>query len=212
MNISEFENEHTNNFSPDPKLCQKCIQSKRKANLDNQNENDTSVVSLITTDQNDISIEEEEDFMNEAEGTVKPKVQTKRARLSDNVNIENGAIPCDDNRRSSMLLDAEYSDKSKKFKNQVTSTPAASAPNKLLGKSAARTSLGGINQSQFQINDGTYFGRGRHSDGSFLRIFYHRKMVHPNEANKDLICIWISRDPYSDKSILDYSMDQSVCI
>lgn len=29
---------------------------------------------------------------------------------------------------------------------------------------------------------------------------------------KNLICIWISRDPYSDKSILDYSLDQSQVI
>lgn len=57
-----------------------------------------------------------------------------------------------------------------------------------------------------------YFGRGRHSDGSFIRIVFQRRLVNlnANEANKDLICVWISRDPYSDKSILDYSMDQSV--
>ena len=204
MNVSELEN------TPDPRLCHKCAQSKRKDTLNAQNENDTSVVSLIATEQNEISIEEE-DFMNEENAeTVKPKV-TKRARLSDNVHIETGA---DENRRSSMLLDADYTEKSKKFKNQVTSTPAASAPNKLLGKSAARTSLGGINQSQFQINDGTYLGRGRHSDGSFLRLIYHRKVVHLNEeqANRDLVCVWISRDPYSysDKSILEYSVDQSM--
>jgi hypothetical protein len=60
---------------------------------------------------------------------------------------------------------------------------------------------------------GIYFGRGRHNDGSFLRVFYHRKLVHlnnANEKNSDLICVWISRDPYSDKSILDFSMEQSV--
>ena len=39
-------------------------------------------------------------------------------------------------------------------------------------------------------------------------------MVHLNEeqANRDLVCVWISRDPYSysDKSILEYSVDQSM--
>lgn len=83
--------------------------------------------------------------------TVKPKL-TKRARLSDTVIVENSG---EENRRSSMLLDVDYTDKNKKFKSQVTSTPAASAPisNKMnLGKSGARHSLG--NQSSFQVSDG----------------------------------------------------------
>ena len=61
------------------------------------------------------------------------------------------------------------------------------------------------------VYTGIYFGRGRHNDGSFIRIFFHRKLTKLSESNgksKDLICVWISRDPFSDKSIMDYSMEQ----
>ena len=33
--------------------------------------------------------------------------------------------------------------------------------------------------------------------------------VIKNKQSNSLICIWISRDPYSDKSMLDCSLDQS---
>jgi len=137
---------------------------KQKGVLHAHNDNDTSVVSLIATDNNDISIEEEVDFMHEqAEEedecvTIKPKVAIKRARLSDNVSVAETVN--EDNRRSSMHLDAEYNEKNKKFKNQVTSTPASSAPMSscgilpnTLGKSSKRNSIL-ANQSSFQVNDG----------------------------------------------------------
>ncbi len=72
-----------------------------------------------------------------------------------------------------------------------------------------------------------FFGCGRHSDSSLIRIFYQRKLIKlsTNESNKStldeaesgqekekmksLIFVWISRDPYADKSLLDYSLDQS---
>jgi len=159
MNVSEFESV---SLSPAPK-CSDCTEQKRKGLLNTQNDNDTSVVSLIATDNNDISIEEEVDFMHdqvEQEDeclTIKPKTTVKRARLSDNINVADTVN--EENRRSSMLLDADYNEKNKKFKNQVTSTPAASAPisncNNLpntLGKSSKRNSL--ANQSVFNINDG----------------------------------------------------------
>jgi tRNA A-37 threonylcarbamoyl transferase component Bud32 len=111
----------------------------------------------------------------------------------------------------------------KKFKNQITSTPAQ------LTTAAALLNL---NKNKLQsempgTNDGIYFGRGRHNDGSLIKLIYQRKIINSskdlddnkennlaekklqsNRAN-NLICIWLSRDPYSDKSIMECSLDQS---
>ena len=122
----------------------------------------------------------------------------------------------------------------KKFKNQITSTPAQ------LTNATAVLNLNKHKMQEMVANyatniDGIYFGRGRHNDGSFIKVIYQRKYIkcsetRPNqqtEENKEnnatstssakkgptsrgnLICIWISRDPYSDKSIMECSLDQS---
>ena len=111
----------------------------------------------------------------------------------------------------------------KKFKNQITSTPA---------QLTTATALLNLNKNKLQsempgTNDGIYFGRGRHNDGSLIKLIYQRKIINSskdldenkennlaekklqsNKAN-NLICIWLSRDPYSDKSIMECSLDQS---
>lgn len=103
----------------------------------------------------------------------------------------------------------------KKFKNQITSTPAA-LQNLMFGNAGLLSS-----SKKFKLNDGLFFGRAKHIDGSFIRVVYQTKMVHiekratqqgdygEDETDTSLICVWISRDPYSDKSIIDISMDQS---
>ncbi len=72
-------------------------------------------------------------------------------------------------------------------------------------------------------NDGIYFGRGRHNDGSLIKLIYQRKKIvntknvedkenkfqSNNNKTSSLICLWLSRDPYSDKSIMECSLDQS---
>lgn len=128
----------------------------------------------------------------------------------------------DENRRPSVILQSnlttlnenqeETSEKSKKFKNQVTSTPAASKINKLgainINTNVDSPRLG--KPSPTESIDGLFFGRGRHTDGSLIRIFYQRKLVKiANESDDHLICVWISRDPYADRSMLECSMDQS---
>lgn len=73
-----------------------------------------------------------------------------------------------------------------KFKN-ITSTPYRPVP-----------------QHDNQIDDGLFFGKARHADSSQVKIFYQRKWMESG----DLIYVWISRDPYSDMSMMD-SLDQS---
>ena len=107
---------------------------------------------------------------------------------------------------------AENDSINKKFKNQITSTPA---------QLTTTTAL--LNKNKFQseaINDGIYFGRGRHNDGTLIKLIYQRKNINNTkdlDRNKEnqsiktnsLIYIWLSRDPYSDKSIMECSLDQS---
>jgi hypothetical protein len=143
-----------------------------------------------------------------------------------------------DTRRVSLLSDMhEKNDEEahmdeKKFKN-ITSTPAAlhSYGKNSIGYYGNKAELGSgskYNKSSMDTrlglntSDGLYFGRAKHTDASFIKVFYQRKLVHlQDQADKenangiegdlpqDLICVWISRDPYSDKSIIDYSLDQS---
>ena len=125
--------------------------------------------------------------------------------------------------------DLLINDKSKKFKNQVTSTPAAMniISQTAMGNSGAKLKINttGSKLSKactpsptgFNLNDGIFFGRGKHNDGSLIKLIYQRRMIktkdtdmEPDPAeNKLLFCVWISRDPYSDKSIMEHSLDQS---
>ena len=156
-------------------------------------------------------------------------------------------------RRVSLLSDKNENkeEQPKKFKN-ITSTPAAQhshAKNgSLLSYAVANGSSGGgsgvrrnhlsgsagkfkaANGGGCLLNtsDGLFFGRAKHSDASFIKVFYQRKLVNMRQSDnkeslreinnlenangclpQDLICVWISRDPYSDKSMIDYSLDQS---
>lgn len=87
--------------------------------------------------------------------------------------------------------EGEEDSSKKKFKNQVTSTPAAGS----LDRKRQRN----------QLDEGMFFGKARHVDGKLIRVVYQRKYL-----NEEIICVWISRDPYSDKSIIDCSVDQSM--
>ena len=134
-----------------------------------------------------------------------------------------------DRRRSSLLLSdlnvikesgggEENGQEANKFKN-ITSTPAALHIKNVInyGNSNSKSNQIGLNTS-----DGLFFGRAKHHDGSHIKVFYQRKLVSMNnlkdkenveseqQQQQDLICVWVSRDPYSDKSIMDHSLDQSL--
>lgn len=87
-------------------------------------------------------------------------------------------------------------DSAKKFKNQVTSTPAQGGQSSVDRRKRLVRDL---------VDEGMFFGKTRHADGKLIRVIYQRKYI-----SDDLIGVWISRDPYSDKSIIDCSIDQSM--
>jgi hypothetical protein len=221
VNISELDNENEDSILKKSILCDECW-TKNKATK----KADTSYVSLI-------AIDNEDDNENKANFKRKVRLSTE----NDMINYNN------EHRRSSIMSDSN-SEKNKKFKNQVTSTPAAQQFLSNKKGSTSRKSNSFYQHNNINNNDGKfifcfkhnnnnitifdlglYFGNGRHIDGSSIRIFYQRKLIMLNEAEssdqnekmnidcdqpiRNLICVWISRDPYSDKSILDYSLDQS---
>ena len=80
---------------------------------------------------------------------------------------------------------------------QVTSTPA---PNE-------DRLISAINKNYF-LNEGTFCGYGKHKDGSLIQIIYQRKIIEISK-DKSLVCIWICKDPETDKSMMEHSFDQS---
>jgi hypothetical protein len=153
-----------------------------------------------------------------------PNASKKRKAFA---NIIDNEVKASTTRRSLSLCQLEPVSESKKFKNQspqpqqqqqqqVTSTPAANkiTSGNLISTATAKLKLSESNKSSRYrfynnqvIEEGLYFGKGKHVDGKQIRIIYQRKFV-----NDEFICVWISRDPFSDKSIVDYSMDQSLVI
>lgn len=208
VNVSELANEE-DDLPSKTILCDDCWMKDKKNGT--KHNADASDVSLIATDNDD-----------------EPKVTQKnkrKVRLSVENESMNG-IESDERRRSSIISETN-SEKNKKFKNQVTSTPAAQL---LSGNKSNTARKSNTFAPNFNNNDGLFFGNGLHNDGAIIRIFYQRKQIRLEETeapedqmhtdsdqenfikNKQLnslICVWISRDPYSDKSMLDYSLDQS---
>jgi serine/threonine protein kinase len=130
--------------------------------------------------------------------------------------IKNKIQSDDDNKRRSSILSslnaATNAQSSNNNNSNITSTPAA------LNMKTYKFILNTQNNSQSKMimntSDGLYFGRAKHNDNSQIKIFYQRKTINnmpssDEQQNNELICVWISRDPYSDKSIIDYSLDQS---
>ncbi|CAF0712521.1 unnamed protein product [Brachionus calyciflorus] len=212
VDLSELED--TSNFDED--LCDQC----RKRRL--SNEKSKQEVSLLI-DEQDINDEiGDHDNNKKNNSNFKRKASFNRADSDPHLEVFG------DRRRSSILSDLNVNnnennvnvDKNKKFKNQVTSTPAAMNHIKLISNTASKLKLHdkssnrlSLHNNKYNISEGMFFARGKHNDGSFIRIFFQRKIVRiEKESNEseDLICVWVCRDPYSDKSIIDCSqMDQS---
>jgi hypothetical protein len=63
-----------------------------------------------------------------------------------------------------------------------------------------------------------FFASGRHSDGSLVRLIFQCKLIKMldknqesdscelNKSHRDLLCIWISRDPFIEKSMFECSI------
>jgi serine/threonine protein kinase len=163
-------------------------------------EQDASEVSLIATDNDDDHNSDFNDFEEEDYNTTAADHQTNKRKISNVI----GESETSHKKNVSFSNDAN-----KKFKNQVTSTPSnlTNITNKSSYARASadrsmklnRSSLGYLN-----TNDGFFFGRARHHDGSLIRIIYQRKQVKLSD-NQNVICVWISRDPYTDKSMIDCS-------
>ena len=226
VNISELDNEDDSILKKSI-LCDECW-TKNKTKTKKA---DASYVSLI-------AIDNEDEIETKVENNLKNKRKVRLSTENDMINYN------DEHRRSSIMSDSN-SEKNKKFKNQVTSTPAAQQFFSTKKANTSRKSNSFYQHNNINNNDGKfifcfkhnnnnnitifdlglYFGNGRHIDGSSIRIFYQRKLIMLNETElsdqndkmnidcdqpiRNLICVWISRDPYSDKSILDYSLDQS---
>lgn len=207
VNVSEFE------ASWKEEVCVNCQPKKANDSKSNTiqersaNQADASEMSLIDED-------DDSQTNTNSNGNNNNNNNKRKASLSSE-------------RRSSLENCNKTAEKSKKFKSQVTSTPAAGivASSKLTEAKCQAPVVS-------SVSDGMFFGRGKHSDGSFIRVIYQRRIVKLNEGENNatgfgdastigdeasnnnrldsLICVWISRDPYSDKSMLDFSIDQSM--
>lgn len=212
-NVDMSELDETNEIEDD--LCEKCRLVKLQREEDEKSKQEVS----LYMEENDLNDEIEVDGIKKAN---KRKACLNRADSDQNLDA------FEQRRRTSILSDLNVnnvennvtseSDKNKKFKNQVTSTPAAMNHIKLIPNTAnkLKTDEKMSNRMRLQgnkyLSEGMFFGRGKHNDGSFIRIFFQRKNVKINkdlEDQDELICVWVCRDPYSDKSIIDCSLDQS---
>lgn len=194
MDMTEWDNSYEDDY------CEKC-------RLVKEMESEKQEVSLLI-DENEEEMDDEETSKNK-----KRKVELNSADSEQN-------LADISNRRSSILSELNGNnpdnagEKNKKFKNQVTSTPATINHLKLLSNNKFKIDerIPKLNLNNKNLTEGMFFGRGRHHDGSFIRIFFQRKFAKINKENdsgNDLICVWVCRDPYSDKSIIECSMDQS---
>jgi PAS domain-containing serine/threonine kinase len=211
------------------KLCSKC------AIIENTNV-DQSEVSLIAIDNEDQEHEEEEADDNDDDNNdiiAHDRLESlKRKATTDNLLAKEETHDEDEVEDEKLTQNTTNHNDSinKKFKNQITSTPAQSITLLNLNKHKLQSAASGIADSTGNpnTNDGIYFGNGRHSDGSLIKLIYQRKSIKlktdkENENDKEnehssikanlnnnLICIWVSRDPYSDKPTMDCStLDQS---
>ena len=211
LNVSEYEGDVS---WAQTSICANCKQKRNNDSKSNtiqevNNQGDASEMSLM-----------EEDYGEEEQ---KANNNKRKASLAGSVNDSQNEEP----QKDPLLLDtsSKASMNNKKFKSQVTSTPAAgtSVASKLVDTKYQNTVPG--------LSEGMFFGRGKHSDGSFIKIIFQRRLIALNESENNatdfgdastidedpsktklssLICVWISRDINTDNEFLDFSMDQSV--
>ena len=156
VNVSELDNEDEDLLSKTI-LCDDCWTKDKK---NEKHDADSSDVSLIAIDNDD-----------EYTGINEPKAfqKKRKVRLSAENESMNG-IEVNEHRKSSIISETN-SEKKKKFKNQVTSTPAAQL---LSGKKNYATRKSNSFAPNFNNNDGNeidFFGTGF---SRFVKIVYHQ--------------------------------------
>jgi hypothetical protein len=134
VNVSELNNEDEDLLSKTI-LCDDCW---KKDKINEKHDADSSDVSLIAIDNDD-----------EYTGEPKAFQKKRKVRLSAESESMNG-IEVNEHRRSSIISETN-SEKKKKFKNQVTSTPAAQL---LSGKKNYATRKSNSFVPNFNNNDG----------------------------------------------------------
>lgn len=141
-NISELCNDETSINKPI--LCDDCWSKNKQKKTENA---DNSDVSLIEIDNDDENTETKQN------NSFKKKRKMRLSVENDIMNgIENSNL--NDNRRQSALMLSSNNESNKKFKNQVTSTPAA---HQLLSGKNTITSCQSNRYSQnYNNNDGMY--------------------------------------------------------
>lgn len=136
--------------------------------------------------------EPETSLMDDSDGDDIESIDDESSQNASNARKRKAAALT--NRPAAQQTEQPPTESAKKFKNQVTSTPAA------------LTSADRRRRLVRELEEGMFFGKARHADGKLIRVIYQRKYI-----NDELIGVWVSRDPYSDKSIIDCSLlDQSI--
>ena len=199
INISDYQDRY---------VCDDCIEKinggksilpLRETTVENNTETDSTAVSGHVNDDTeaDASL-----IATEADN----EMQTEKYIYNKNIPIISVTPALDDSlakknylKTKLNLLKANNSTNNASPSNlaQVTSTPA---PNE-------DRLISAINKNYF-LREGTFYGQGKHKDGALIQIIYQRKIIEVSN-DKNLVCIWICKDPETDKSMMEHSFDQS---
>ena len=209
INVSDYQNRY---------VCDDCIEKinggksilpLRDVTVDTDSESTamTAISGCNEESEADVSLIATEIEINEEERKLKNKnipIVTINAALDDSQAKANFLklrlnMLKDKNNSITNVNDANLSTNENINNNlaQVTSTPA---PNE-------DRLISTINKNHF-LREGTFFGYGKHKDGALIQIIYQRKIIEISK-DKSLVCIWICKDPETDKSMMEHSFDQS---